>query len=308
MEHHAILLADDMRTGSRKDLRRSRLLEKLAVELGRRLNGGVDILYVEDVESAEAPLRFQKAELVLSMKEEQSKYPVPVDFFVQSGTPAEAILSWKPEGKVPELVVLGTRGYRGLRKAFLGSVSEEVVRNSDRPVVVMGPEAQSRGFVLAPSKKMKILVMTDLEATSLPAELYALQFAKRTGSEVILCYSIGDRIHSLKTLYYSQGPTAYTPENTFEALELEAQGILQRKVEKYAEAGCKVSGRLITEDSPLERSLPKEAGRGYDLLIIGTRSRNKFLTAFLGSAARGAILRSPIPVMIVRSAEVGASS
>ncbi len=36
-------------------------------------------------------------------------------------------------------IVIGTRGRGGLRRAFLGSVSDHVVRNAPCPVIVVGP-------------------------------------------------------------------------------------------------------------------------------------------------------------------------
>jgi nucleotide-binding universal stress UspA family protein len=38
------------------------------------------------------------------------------------------------------VIVIGTRGQGGLRRAVLGSVSDHVVRNSPCPVVVTAPE------------------------------------------------------------------------------------------------------------------------------------------------------------------------
>lgn len=44
-----------------------------------------------------------------------------------------------------DLVVLGTRGRSGLRKALLGSVAEEVLRGTDRDVLAVPPKAPERG-------------------------------------------------------------------------------------------------------------------------------------------------------------------
>lgn len=40
------------------------------------------------------------------------------------------------------VIVLGTRGHGGLRRAVLGSVSDHVVRNAPCPVVITGPAAE----------------------------------------------------------------------------------------------------------------------------------------------------------------------
>lgn len=53
------------------------------------------------------------------------------------GEPAEEIMRTAREGNF-ELIVMGRRGRGGLTKALLGSVSERVVRDSGRPVTVVG--------------------------------------------------------------------------------------------------------------------------------------------------------------------------
>lgn len=53
---------------------------------------------------------------------------------VVDGPPAEAILKQVPAA---DLAVLGTHGYRGARRWWLGSVAEHVVRESPVPVIVV---------------------------------------------------------------------------------------------------------------------------------------------------------------------------
>ena len=48
------------------------------------------------------------------------------------------------------------------------------------------------------------------------------------------------------------------------------------------------------------RALCKEAGRGYDLLVLGTRGRGRVATFLLGSTVQDALGRSPIPILVTR--------
>ncbi|KVG72764.1 universal stress protein [Burkholderia ubonensis] len=47
-----------------------------------------------------------------------------------------------------DLIVMGTHGRRGIRRALLGSVAESLVRNTDRPVLLVrdAPEAGGAGL------------------------------------------------------------------------------------------------------------------------------------------------------------------
>jgi nucleotide-binding universal stress UspA family protein len=61
---------------------------------------------------------------------------ISLEAFVREGPPADEI-----EHAVKELgadlVVMGTHGRRGLRRALLGSVTEKIVRTSPRPVLIV---------------------------------------------------------------------------------------------------------------------------------------------------------------------------
>ena len=77
------------------------------------------------------------------------------------GTPAEGILATAREIQA-DLLVMGTRGYRGLDKWLHGSVAEEVLRSSPIPVVTVGPHARRTAAAGKPIKS--ILFATSLKA------------------------------------------------------------------------------------------------------------------------------------------------
>ena len=57
---------------------------------------------------------------------------------VLTGPPAAALCELA-ESLPASVVVMGTRGHGGLRRAVMGSVSDHVVRNAPCPVVTFGP-------------------------------------------------------------------------------------------------------------------------------------------------------------------------
>jgi nucleotide-binding universal stress UspA family protein len=56
--------------------------------------------------------------------------------FVQEGDPAETILDFARENSV-DLIVMGSRGLRGMKEMFLGSVSHHVVQKASCPVLIV---------------------------------------------------------------------------------------------------------------------------------------------------------------------------
>jgi nucleotide-binding universal stress UspA family protein len=59
-----------------------------------------------------------------------------IDSIITEGDPAEKILESAAARHVG-LIVVGTHGRRGLRRLFVGSVAENVVRRSSVPVIVI---------------------------------------------------------------------------------------------------------------------------------------------------------------------------
>lgn len=58
--------------------------------------------------------------------------------WVQANRPADAIAHIGDERDI-DLVVMGTAGHEGLKRFFLGSTAERVLRRTERPVMVLGP-------------------------------------------------------------------------------------------------------------------------------------------------------------------------
>jgi len=63
---------------------------------------------------------------------------VSYEIVVRSGKPAQTVVNVEAELSV-DLVIMATHGRLGKARARLGSVSEEVVRRSTRPVLTIRP-------------------------------------------------------------------------------------------------------------------------------------------------------------------------
>lgn len=63
--------------------------------------------------------------------------PIEVETHLLRGDPGAAICGWA-EKTGADLIVLGTSGKGGLKRAVLGSVSDYVVRNAPCPVLTVG--------------------------------------------------------------------------------------------------------------------------------------------------------------------------
>jgi nucleotide-binding universal stress UspA family protein len=85
-----------------------------------------------------------------------------------------------------DLIVVGTHGRTGVRKALLGSVAEQVFRHATCPVLTVGPKVTSEPDNVV--KLHAILYPTDLSSESRAALLYALALARENHARLYLLH------------------------------------------------------------------------------------------------------------------------
>ncbi len=116
---------------------------RFAAALARDYGAKVVVLYVypppfneaEAVDRARDP-HFE-ASLIETLRSHTPAHPgTVVEFRVVPGTPAAEIVRVARESQC-NMLVIGTHGRSGLRRALLGSVAEEVLRNAPCPVLTV---------------------------------------------------------------------------------------------------------------------------------------------------------------------------
>ncbi|MDK2891832.1 universal stress protein [Methanohalophilus sp.] len=70
------------------------------------------------------------------VEDKAKKAGVEVEAVIIEGNPTDAILKYAENNGI-ELIVIGTLGKRGIKRFLLGSVAENVVRHSTKPVLVV---------------------------------------------------------------------------------------------------------------------------------------------------------------------------
>ena len=98
---------------------------------------------VEEAEEKEQRYLDREAQRLLNTQVEQVSAAggSVAQFHLRSGRPEEEIVSLAEELGA-RLIVLGSRGRGGLRRALMGSVSDSVVRHAHCPVLVVREEKQ----------------------------------------------------------------------------------------------------------------------------------------------------------------------
>jgi nucleotide-binding universal stress UspA family protein len=141
---------------------------KNAVEVAKRFNAEIFLLQVvrqaipvmassgitpgtESPMSAEISLKVAatqdkenvtRARRYLSRKAQEVRSKgISVSYDVIMGEPADGIMTFARKHKV-DLIVMSSHGKGGLKRAILGSVADEVIRESGKPVLVVRPKTR----------------------------------------------------------------------------------------------------------------------------------------------------------------------
>src|SRR5262249_37854896 len=159
---------------------------------GRRFNAELHLLNVFEppspiAEVAGIPLIFPEPEIMSHLYRELDdvgqSHGVPVgreNIHVVKGRPFEEICRLASDKQI-DLIVMPTHGHTGLRHLMVGSTTEQVVRHTSCPVLVLKRD------VHAPKAKhgtsfRKIVVPIDFSPSSMKALDYAQQLAHELGS------------------------------------------------------------------------------------------------------------------------------
>ena len=104
-----------------------------AVELARALEATLLLFYVRDPRSGsvEAARRY-----LAFVRDEQAASGVPIEILVGEGHVAAAIIEAAEQQQI-DLIAMATHGRSGMQRVVYGSVAEQVLRSSSKPILLV---------------------------------------------------------------------------------------------------------------------------------------------------------------------------
>jgi nucleotide-binding universal stress UspA family protein len=262
--------------------------------LARTLDCSVDFLHVlaerSDIEAAGANVYLSRI---------IDRFPPPSNYqmLVRNGDAAETIL--EVAGDSGALIVMATHGYGGLRRLFLGSVADSVVRKAMVPVALVRGEPD---FRLPQQTLRRLLVPLDGSDRSLLALPLAIEIARHSGArvdlvQVVVPVSVGEFGAGIDASYVS--PDVYT----------EMMGDLEQVARDDLNAAARIAQQSRVDSTihelvstPSDGILRIADDVRADIIVMASRGRGGATRAFLGSVATGIVQRSKVPTIVVPAA------
>jgi nucleotide-binding universal stress UspA family protein len=210
---------------------------------------------------------------------------------VVSGVPSQQIVSQAREGGF-DLVAMSTRGHSGVRRGLLGSVTDEVIRSTTTPVLVMSPSAIER----SDQNEHRLTGLTvaldgsELAETILPhAEELAQQLS--LGIHLVRVIALGSLAY-----YASEGLTMDTAP-VEEELEEEAEAYLEQVARRLSDGGTSTE-YTVMKGSPALTIIEHLSHTSGNLAAICTHGRSGFGRLLIGSVADSIIRSAGVPVLV----------
>lgn len=199
---------------------------------------------------------------------------------IELGDPVKKILECIDQTK-PDLVVIGTHGWTGLKHILLGSKAEAIIRFSESPVLV------SRQTPTWPVKK--VLIPVDFSEFSEEALLMASNFLGE-GVEFELFHAIA-----------APDISFYAPhilEETRMTVVEEIQGNVKKELEEIKAKHSSLNLSVNYEVGPAADCVANRAKEiEADLIVIPTHGRKGLSHTLLGSVSESVVRYAPCSVL-----------
>ncbi len=263
---------------------------EFAVELGRRNASKVTVVHaIEPEPFAGVPLDPLHESSLVARNEAQEKLNRFADSRAFVGLQHRTIVSfgsvWNVIKTVAEddrvdLIVVATHGRSGIKHLMLGSVAEQIFRNSDWPVLTIGPHARP-GYG---GEVKNVLFATDFTKSAERAFAYAVALARENDATLNALY--------VTNFYFGEGGDLSSE------MLLGAEKLLREKLPKPE--GVARFNYLARQGWAADGILTAAEEEGADLIVMGLHRHSAVSTHLPWSTVHQVVAHARCPVLTVR--------
>ena len=275
----------------------SRIAVNYGVALARKLRSKLFLLHVvepakafihkfpEEGSKAEREEREQATRLLAALVAPEDQDDLDLAVIIKSGEVGDQICSTIRETGA-DFVVMGTHGRSTLRRWFIGSVTEGLLRKVGVPILTVCRVTQPLSF-------SRIMYATDLSESKRIGFDFVLDMAEMANAEVFVVHAIDQP----RSGYESPEMSPYLEENRQYFLE-QARAILADYVAEGRRRRVKVD-TLVVEATAADAILHVADANNSDLIVITVHDKGLLERTFIGSTAERLIREAHVPVISI---------
>ncbi len=273
------------------------------VALAKEFNAKLFVCHIVDLSTTAAygdiifaPLELQNKTIGYTHGQlEQMMQNQTIDWepLVTAGHPPDEISKFVAMHQI-DLVVSATHGRSGLKRVFLGSVTERLMRILPCPLLIVRSFEDVETFAgKSPLGFKKILVGCDFSSFSELAFQYGLSLAQDFESELHL-------VHVIETPGYKDvlktgaDPGSSSEINVYDQLSEK----LSNMIPEASAVWCQPKTILLA-GTPYEEIIKYALLNSIDLIILGIRGRNLIEVLLTGSTTDRVSRQGPCPVLSI---------
>jgi nucleotide-binding universal stress UspA family protein len=192
------------------------------------------------------------------------------------------------------MIIMTTHGHGGVRRAWLGSVADSLVRMAPVPVLLVRQEDEAFAAAARADRGLKhILIPLDGTETAIEGVAHALDLAGPFAPRITL-------LRVVSPLSWEVSPHAYDPYPAFASpFSRDAvHATLERTADPLREQGYQVATQVNVDTSPARNILQFATEHDVDLIALGTGGAGPLRRLLLGSVSDKVIRASEAPVLI----------
>ena len=212
-----------------------------------------------------------------------------------TGAPARTLAAYVREMGI-DLVVMATHGRGGIRRAWLGSVADHLIRHVEVPVLLERPRME-RTAAAQSGEASQILVLLDGSPLAEEALGPATKLARLWNAEITLLQVVQPVVISTDPMLPL--PSAYDQEMT-QLVRQEAQDYLADVIERLQHEGLRASGVAVVGWNVVESVLEVARPDRVAAVVLATHGRSGLGRLALGSVADKVVRAADVPVLVCR--------